>query len=216
MARRVHKPPTLIHGVPPPPALTVTVPCPGPGITPGRDTPGQRGADPEKAEKLTEKARRWTYTLNNYSDAEIEALTAYSCERHICGKEVGEECGTPHLQGYFRFKNPVRKAALVKAFPRAKFFKAISFDTQNETYCSKQGNVIINTGYNFDESDGPDKKLTRDEEADIVIEKIEKRMKYGDIRRSHKRFCFWHRRQVLDYMRDEDFLREYPDHNPTV
>lgn len=45
------------------------------------------------------QAKRWCYTLNNYSDTEYQHVTQITdCVYHVVGKEVGAS-GTPHLQG---------------------------------------------------------------------------------------------------------------------
>lgn len=46
----------------------------------------------------------WCFTLNNYTDEEIRRLESLECERLVVGKEVAPTTGTPHLQGYIRFK----------------------------------------------------------------------------------------------------------------
>jgi len=61
----------------------------------------------EVANKKNEKelsSRGWCFTLNNYTDMEVVKMKQLAklktVEKLIFGKEVGEECGTPHLQGY--------------------------------------------------------------------------------------------------------------------
>jgi len=51
------------------------------------------------------RARRWCYTLNNYTKEEMsQLLTLFQTEKYfIQGEEIGEE-GTIHLQGYIEFK----------------------------------------------------------------------------------------------------------------
>lgn len=53
----------------------------------------------------------WFFTWNNYPEGAIETLE--TCFRQICKKykfqeEVGEKCGTPHLQGNIQLKKKMR------------------------------------------------------------------------------------------------------------
>lgn len=193
----------------PPTTLTVTAPRPprpGLSITPGRDK-RDKGSAPSI------KGRRWVFTLNNYTEDDCTRLLALDAPRLIIGKEVAPTTGTPHLQGYVRFSNPIRFSWWKTFNKRISARMADGSDTQNEVYCTKEGNVLVNHGVNCDESLP---KVSRDEETDQIIAEIESGALYGAIRQRHKRFCFWHRRNILDYIRDERFCKDYPDQNPTV
>lgn len=53
---------------------------------------------------------RFCFTINNYTDEDIEYLENTDIFKYICfGREVGENL-TPHLQGYFEFPNGNRKS----------------------------------------------------------------------------------------------------------
>ncbi len=47
--------------------------------------------------------RRWIFTLNNYTDVEVDGLKKEKVffSFLLFGKEVAPTTGTPHLQGYF-------------------------------------------------------------------------------------------------------------------
>jgi len=53
----------------------------------------------------------WCFTLNNYTDADIDRIKDIGDTVQYCiiGKETGES-GTPHLQGFVKFKTRVRLA----------------------------------------------------------------------------------------------------------
>jgi hypothetical protein len=90
--------------------------------------------------------RRWIFTLNNYTDKEVNAITQDFSKykaTYIFGKEVGE-LGTPHLQGYVEFKNPRSLNALKKMNNRIHWEKARGNRQQNIDYCSKDGIVTSN------------------------------------------------------------------------
>lgn len=186
--------------------MTVRPSRPGLRISPGRD---ERDVGDSAFYKV--KGRRWCFTINNYSDDECTVVMGMDAERLICGKELAPSTGTPHLQGYARFKNPVRASWWKTILPRAHLELAKGSDSENEVYCTKEAVVLINKGVNCDET-AP--KMSREEETDQVISEIESGAKYGQIRQRHKRFCFWHRKNILDYMRDEKFLADYPDSDP--
>jgi len=85
--------------------------------------------------------RRCCFTLNNYSDIELQALKDKINEKVallIVGKEVGES-GTPHLQGYVEFKKP-KQWSTVKRFigERCHIEKARGTRAQNIQYCQKE------------------------------------------------------------------------------
>lgn len=92
----------------------------------------------------TTQARRWCFTLNNYTDDECSVFEQLEVKSIIIGKEVGEN-NTPHLQGYIKFNTPKRLAALKKINKRAHWEKARGTDQDNYKYCSKE-NVWLERG----------------------------------------------------------------------
>lgn len=77
----------------------------------------------------------------------------------IYGFEKGEN-GTPHIQGYVRFKNQKGFKALKKLLPTAHFEKAKGSDRDNFKYCSKEGDFKANFS----------PKLTRDDMKQMVLD----------------------------------------------
>lgn len=69
------------------------------------------------------RGRAWVFTFNNYTAADFKALKDLPLQgkwagsvRYICiSREVGDQ-GTPHLQGFVYFKNPVFFSALMDRF----------------------------------------------------------------------------------------------------
>jgi len=85
------------------------------------------------------KVRDWVFTLNNYSDDEIERLSGLKTDYLVYGKEIGES-GTPHLQGFFYLPNPRTLKGLKKEISsnihlEQKYHHA-SFE-QASNYCKK-------------------------------------------------------------------------------
>lgn len=85
------------------------------------------------------QSKRWCFTLNNWTQAEYEAIVDTVCVYQIVGKEIGES-GTPHLQGYIVFKNAQRLVAVRRIAARAHWETAKGSTAQNVTYCGKDGN----------------------------------------------------------------------------
>jgi len=52
---------------------------------------------------MTRVAKTWMYTLNNWTEDELDKLTKLTnVNKHVCANEIGE-MGTPHLQGRITF-----------------------------------------------------------------------------------------------------------------
>lgn len=98
------------------------------------------------------KARAWCFTLNNYNGTDLEQLEQRLRAKggsYVIGKEVGDE-GTPHLQGYVQFKNPVHFTSMKKIMERAHLEKAKGSPEQNFEYCTKQHQYVTNMPMNRD------------------------------------------------------------------
>jgi len=95
-----------------------------------------------------DKARRYCFTLNNYTDEEFLHITQNFEKRRsfefLIGREIGERCGTPHLQGFISAKNAVPFDSLKKLMPRAHIAKCKGSRQENIGYCSKDGDYTTN------------------------------------------------------------------------
>lgn len=111
------------------------------------------------------KSTRWCFTLNNYTEEELDKLSGIKCEYLIYGLEHEDE-GTPHVQGYVVFKSQKRFNTLKKWLPRAHFEIAKGGHESNITYCSKEDRSPFEKGNRpFDKRKRPDPKdvLKKDE-----------------------------------------------------
>ncbi|AXF52240.1 MAG: helicase [Anthevirus perseuis] len=90
----------------------------------------------------TTTAKRYCFTLNNYTDDEeavLRASLSQHCSYAIVGREVGES-GTPHLQGYCILnKRASFDTAKDRINPRSHVEVSNGTPRQNELYCRKGG-----------------------------------------------------------------------------
>lgn len=96
--------------------------------------------------KLRQRARSYCFTLNNYTQNEIDTIITYVNSlksEYFIGKEVGSN-GTPHLQGFLNFKNAISFNSLKKIIPRAHIEKCKGNKIENLNYCGKDNDVLTN------------------------------------------------------------------------
>lgn len=113
-----------------------------------------------------ERSRNWCFTLNNYTDDDINSVNTIDCKYLIYGLEVGAS-GTPHLQGYIMFKSLKSKSQLKKLNGKWHYEAAIGSPTDNVKYCSKENNI-------FEKGEAPKgqgKRSDIDNIKDLVINK---------------------------------------------
>ena len=96
------------------------------------------------------RALRWCFTINNFVTEPV--FVADTMDYLVYGIERGES-GTPHVQGYVRFK--ARKVlSVVKRLidERGHYERAKGDERANRTYCTKDGE--FKEFGTFDESQG--------------------------------------------------------------
>lgn len=89
------------------------------------------------------QARRWCFTLNNYTDGDVErirTLLSSTAVRYGCfGREVGEN-GTRHLQGYVAFTTAWRFARVKQRLGNTCHVEQTrGTEQENSEYCEKDG-----------------------------------------------------------------------------
>jgi len=84
------------------------------------------------------RSRAWCFTMNNYTDEDINNVKALDHRYLIIGKETGES-GTPHLQGYIELPNGKTLKALKKRLPKFHLEERKGTPAQAATYCKKDG-----------------------------------------------------------------------------
>lgn len=92
-----------------------------------------------------DRVRGWCYTLNNYTNADVdkhkEFFEQQKIKYHVFGFEVGES-GTPHLQGYIEFENPREMGGVKKLMPKAHLEKRYASPIEASNYCKKGDNFL--------------------------------------------------------------------------
>lgn len=110
---------------------------------------GNTKTPPSPKKKQISPAKNWCFTLNNYTDDELNmfsSIVPIKCDKAIIGKEIGDK-GTPHLQGFLRFKVKCRPMGLFSDCNRIHFEKTKGTIHENYEYCSKDGDIFINIGF---------------------------------------------------------------------
>lgn len=87
---------------------------------------------------------KYDFVLNNYTDKEVcqvKLTLQRICKKAVFGFEIGEDCGTPHLQGYMSLIRKQRITGLAKepGFARVSF-RAVRNEPALIDYCMKDGN----------------------------------------------------------------------------
>jgi hypothetical protein len=96
--------------------------------------------------KIQDRSRRWCFTINNYTEDDISSLKSLDKINFlIIGKEVGEEKGTPHLQGYVEYINK-KSINQVRKEIRGHISQAQGNKKQNIEYCTKTDKNPISIG----------------------------------------------------------------------
>ena len=93
-------------------------------------------------------ARRWCFTLPNYTPEDEQLLQSLQTKYLIYGREISPSTNTPHLQGYIEFTN-AKTLAATKAYiglQRLHLEIANGTGAQNKTYCSKSDSDPYESG----------------------------------------------------------------------
>lgn len=95
---------------------------------------------------ITQQAREYQLTLNNWTENEYTKLKSYIVTKDfwILGKEIGKECGTPHIHIYIKHKTGIRWTTLKKLNSRLHIEKCKGDLYDNYKYCSKDGDFETN------------------------------------------------------------------------
>lgn len=84
------------------------------------------------------RGRGYTFTWNNYTEQDVKYVDNIPCVYMIYGKEIGKK-GTPHLQGYIKFKTLKSHSQVVKLFKK-NHVENVKWEDAAIKYCTKEGN----------------------------------------------------------------------------
>lgn len=83
------------------------------------------------------RSRKWCFTVNNYTDEDLDQISSLNTQYLIYGRERGEE-GTDHIQGFAIFRNAVTFSSLKSKLPRAHIEITKGSTEENIRYCTKE------------------------------------------------------------------------------
>lgn len=88
------------------------------------------------AQQTPGRARSWCFTINNYTEDDKNQLLVVqeSSTYLLYAYEVGEETGTPHIQGYVHYTNARTFASMKKSLTRANLRPANGTGMDNHAY----------------------------------------------------------------------------------
>lgn len=89
---------------------------------------------------MTQRSRAFCWTLNNYTQDEIELISlCLPCVYCCYGKEISES-GTPHLQGFVYFKSARTLSSAIRIFPNRTHVEIMQGTIEQAiVYCKKDG-----------------------------------------------------------------------------
>ena len=107
-------------------------------------------------------SRTWVFTINNWTEKDIDWVNALEVNRIVVSKEVGAQ-GTPHLQGAVTFKRnyTLLQVKVLHGAAHWEVAKAIS----DFNYCKKFGGELVR-----DESNGKQGRRTDIEDVRQMLE----------------------------------------------
>lgn len=146
------------------------------------------------------KAKHWCFTLNNYSDGDYEAVKAVTdsctfCVYVVAGKEVGEENGTPHLQGFISFEKRVPMSRVRQVLPGNPHVEVARNVAKAINYCKKDGDYIELGSIPSASGTRSDLDAFKNAVKEGMLDLVKIREEHSDVYAKYTRFC-------LEYITD--------------
>lgn len=91
------------------------------------------------------RKRAYCFTINNWTEEDLNGVKDISCNYIIAGDEVGDN-GTRHIQGYVEFENAKTFSRVKKLLPRAHIEPRRGTPLEASDYCKMDGKVLYESG----------------------------------------------------------------------
>lgn len=111
-----------------------------------------------------DRFRNFCFTINNYTNDDIQLMKTLPYQYLIYGYEKGES-GTPHIQGYCELNKVVRFNALKNIIPKAHIEHRKGTSEQAANYCKKDKNF-----FEFGEPKKQGNRIDLDNIRDVAME----------------------------------------------
>lgn len=152
-------------------------------------------------------AKHWAYTLNNYSDNDVQRLSLplTGSSYHVFGFEIGES-GTPHLQGHI---------SLVKKLRLSQVKRVLGVETVHLSVCRSVPASILycKKGGNYREFGSPPQGKGSRTDLDEFKESVKSgTFDLASIREHHSEVYAKYPRFCLEYIRDHKPKEEVEAH----
>jgi hypothetical protein len=152
------------------------------------------------------RGKNWCFTLNNYTEEDLERLpllvTQNECSYLIYGKEVGES-GTPHLQGFVSFTRRVYLTDVKKRISRTAHFELSRLVPESIEYCKKDNDV-------YEYGTPPVGQGKRSDIDDFKTDVKDGLLDLKKIREKHSAVYAKHKTFVLEYVVDNTPIPKMP------
>lgn len=93
-----------------------------------------------------QKSRSYCFTINNYTQEDIDNCCKLKYQYILLGNERGEKNETPHIQGYVYFQNPVSFNTIKKNISRGHIEICKGSCQSNINYCKKENDILYEDG----------------------------------------------------------------------
>lgn len=171
--------------------------------------PGTVHEDASENTQSAPRTKNWCFTLNNYTQNDIDKIDKLRDERGvyvIYGKEVGES-GTPHLQGFVSFPSRKRLTYVKNKIGQAHFSMARMIDNSIE-YCKKEGDYV-----EFGIRPHDNKKSGKRNDLESFKEDVKSGIHdLKTLREKHSIVCARYEKFVSQYIRDNQPSYQVPAH----
>lgn len=137
-------------------------------------------------------AKNWCFTLNNYSDDDIDRINSLVDNGEVTyiiyGKEIGDS-GTPHLQGFFSLpkRSRLQKAkSVIGSNPHLEVPRNVNASIQ---YCKKDGDWVEFGSYNTSSGKRNDLEDFREAVKGGVLDMKRLRDEHASVYAKYPRYC---------------------------